>query len=71
MCIVTEDGSYLSGQPDELLERLADRIHALTPDRDRVRRYRRTIGPEYAAFSARTLLDGLAEEGRLLIHPHR
>ena len=71
MCIITEDGRYLSGRPDELLECLADRIQTLMPDRDRVVRYRRTIGPEYAAFSARTLLDALAEEGRLLIQPHR
>ena len=69
MCILTHDGRYLAGKPDEILESLAADLGGLHDDRDRVARYRRTIGPEFAAFSARQILLGLDEDGLILIRP--
>lgn len=67
MHIVTHDGRFLTGRPDEILRILAEHIGTLGSDWRRVERYRETIGSEFAAFSARQILDGLDQEGTILI----
>lgn len=69
MCILTHDGRFLAGKPDEILRLLAVDMGSLGADWSRVERYRQTIGPEFAAFSARQILDGLDQEGLILIRP--
>ncbi len=67
MRALTHDGRYIAGSPDAMLRSLADHFGALGEDFRRVEHFRRTIGREFAAISARQILEGLDQEGLILL----
>jgi len=67
MRALTHDGRFMEGSPDAVLRALAGHFGALGDDFRRVERFRRTIGSEFAAISARQILEGLDEEGLILL----
>lgn len=75
MRVITEEGYYLSGTPEELVARLEDRVLVgvgsrralLSQECSRIARYQREIGPSFARFAALRLLTNLEEEGLILL----
>lgn len=81
MCIVTDEGLFLSGPPMEIVARLGaltrvgagrsgqgDRESILMQlECERIGCYQAQIGPQFAEFAACRLLDSLEEEGLILI----
>jgi hypothetical protein len=80
--VLTVTGHYLSGQPSLVVEQLYDlvatgapsltsgdptELRGLLTECERVARYRLHIGPAMANVAAQSLLQGLAEDGLLLI----
>ncbi len=81
MCIVTDDGIFLSGSPMDLVAKLGaltrvgagraslgDRGSVLMQlECNRIGTYHTQIGPRFAEFAASRLLENLEEEGLILI----
>ncbi len=80
MCIVTEDGIFLKGEPIELVARLGALTHVgalvgrgdresnlVQAECQRIGGYQVEIGPQFATFAAERLLENFEEEGLILI----
>ena len=75
MRVITDEGYFLAGTPEELVARLGERVlvgagaHTalLSQECNRISRYQREIGPSFARFAAYRLLMNLEEEGLILL----
>jgi hypothetical protein len=81
MRLLTDDGTFLCGEPLELVAQLGAHTQVLVCtgkegrresmlmqlECDRIARYQHEVGPHFARFAADRLLDALEEEGLVLI----
>jgi len=75
MRVITDEGLFLAGAPEELVARLGERVlvgvtahtSVLSQECARIARYQREIGPSFARFAAYRLLLNLEEEGLILL----
>ena len=78
MCIVTEEGIFIKGEPMDIVARLGAlaRVGGTRPGRgsmlvqlecERIGCYQSQIGPQFAEFAAARLLENLEDEGLILI----
>lgn len=67
MRLLTQEGRYLTGDPESLLRNLASQDAPLRADCLRLELFRTLGGPRLARHAALQLIEGLEQDGKLVL----